>query len=214
MVSADSHSIVIPFLELCRLTCPKQTDASASNLDVGAARFLVDTLQKYYPQGIAQVIIHRAPKIFFGFWSIVKKALTPESVAKIAFTWTVNDLEKLIPREHIPWWMGGDDNFDYSYPEPTTNEDWLMNNSEARSKLLDERAKASIRFDDATRELIDATRHGNPDIEDIKNRRIECVEEARKFFWMLDPFVRSRTIYDRWGMIDPRRNVALQGDME
>lgn len=189
------------------------TEAGPKNLDVGAARFLIDTVQKYYPQAIAETIIHRAPKIFEGFWNIVKKALTPESASRIHFTRTVTDLEEFVQRKHIPWWMGGDDDFEYSYPEPVPNENWQMSNVEARGKLMEEHAKASISFEDATRDLITATRHGDPDIEDIKSRRAVCVQEVRKIFWMVDPMVRSRTIYDRWGLIDLRRNAALQGDM-
>lgn len=188
------------------------TGAGMANVDPAGSKFMTEIFPRYYPGAIAVVIIHRAPKLFEGVWPIVKRMMSPEAVKRIHFTRTVTDLERWIHRSQIPFWMGGDDPWKFQYPEPRPNESKHFKNDAAVEKLTRERQTTAANFEKTTRELLRATQNGDADISEIKERREGHVRRSREIFWMLDPMQRARSFYDRWGMIDFRRNSALQID--
>ena len=188
------------------------TGAGMANIDPAGSKFMTEIFPKYYPGAIAAVIIHQAPKLFEGVWPIAKRMMSPEAVKRIHFTRTVEDLERWINRSQIPFWMGGDDAWKFKYPEPRLNENHPSKNRTAIEKLTVERRAAAANFEKSTRELLQATRNGDADISEIKERREGHMRRSREVFWMLDPMQRARSFYDRWGMIDFRRNSALQID--
>ena len=119
------------------------------------------------------------------------------------FTNSTTELETYIPRSQIIKELGGDDPYEYTYIEPLTspNENARVSDAAARDKLLAERATVVKEFEQATYEWISGK-------GEMRERRNEVAERLRKGYWVLDPYVRSRSLYDRLGII------GLGGEIE
>lgn len=74
-----------------------------------------------------------------------------------------------------------------------------------RDKLLQERAAIVIEYEDATKEWIAGAKAG-------EKRRADLAEKLRKGYWVLDPYVRARSIYDRTGLIREGGEVCFYDD--
>lgn len=135
--------------------------------------------------------------------------MSERRIEKVRFTYTVEDLEQYIARDNIPKFMGGDDHWEYSYPMPEPDENIAQTRKAACQELVHERQLTTVDFEQITRELIFATREGAFNTPEIKMRRGKCVDRLRIQFWRLDPLVRARSFYDRWGVVRLRRKAAL-----
>lgn len=76
-----------------------------------------------------------------------------------------------------------------------------------RDKLLQERAAVVIEYEDATKEWIAGAKAG-------EKRRVDLAEKLRKGYWVLDPYVRARSIYDRTGLIREGGEVCFYDDLK
>lgn len=117
------------------------------------------------------------------------------------FTNNVKDLEEFIARDKIPDEMDGTSGWSYKYIEPVTGENAKMSDTETRDKLIKEREGLYEEFESKTIEWIqeeDSTKRTA-----IKSERSAIAQKLRDQYWRLDPYIRSRTLYDRIGVIKP-----------
>lgn len=180
-------------------------------------KFLIEISQYYYPGSVGLVLIHRAPLGFEQIWKLMKPLLTPKVAALVRFTRTVDDLARFIPRGNINKDFGGDDDWSYTYTPPQSGENESLSDRMTRKQLYCERAQLADIFKDLTRRWIRAANElkHKGEIEDIatlKALRDSCADEIRANYWRLDPFIRARSLYDRWGVIGARRAAALLHD--
>ncbi len=70
-----------------------------------------------------------------------------------------------------------------------------MKDVSTRERLIKERAGVVREFEEATREWIGAGGEAS------KKSREGLAERLRAGYWLLDPYVRARSIYDRSGLI-------------
>lgn len=148
-----------------------------------------------------------------GVWKIVRALLDPVVAAKVDFTRNTAELEKHIPRENIPAKFGGDDPWKFEYREPDEDEDACISRSDEREKIMAERNAIAERLLAATRAWIrhvDASETEDAEVQ--ARKRDVAIEDLRRNYWVLDPYVRSRTHLDRTGVIKPGGVIELYPD--
>ncbi len=136
-----------------------------------------------------------------GIWRIIRGWLDPVVASKVHFTNNVKDLEEFIARDKIPDEMDGTSGWAYEYIEPVPGENDRMKDTETRDKLIQEREALYEEFENKTVEWIhedDAAKRTA-----IKSQRNVIAQKLREQYWRLDPYIRSRTLYDRIGVIKP-----------
>lgn len=100
-----------------------------------------------------------------------------------------------MPRSNIIKELGGDEDWEYKYIEPSPSENDAMKDIATRDSLLIEREKNVEEYEKATLEWVEGT--GN------KEERTRIAGMLRDGYWVLDPYVRARSYYDRVGLIGP-----------
>jgi hypothetical protein len=131
-----------------------------------------------------------------GIWNIIKGWLDPVVASKIHFTRSTADLEKFIPKSRIIEELNGDEPFEYKYVEPVPGENDIMNDTDERDRILEQRHDLVQRFEDTTKRWIAG--------DDVVTERTTIAGELNENYWKLDPYVRARTLYDRMGAIGER----------
>lgn len=104
-------------------------------------------------------------------------------------------MEEFVPRSNIIKELGGDEDWEYKYIEPSPTENDAMKDIATRDKLLLEREATVDRYEKSTLEWVDG--------KEVKDERTKIAGELRDGYWILDPYVRARSYYDRVGLIGP-----------
>ncbi|KAF9991233.1 hypothetical protein BGZ75_002861 [Mortierella antarctica] len=186
------------------------SDFGLNNMDWGFIRLFVQCFESYYPETLAQCIIHRAPYVFWGIWKLIEPLLDPVVTKKFVFTSNNEELHQVIPREHLPiTHYDGLDDWNYSYVPPAAGENDLMNDTVQRQALLKERHGLQAEFDAATRAWIDS---GD---ESHSAQRDEIAQRLREQYSRLAPVTRATSLYQRWGVLTDGKvnwnyNVKMQ----
>jgi len=150
-----------------------------------------------------------------GVWKIIRGLLDPVVAAKVDFTRSAADLEKHIPRENIISRVGGADEWEYKYIEPSADEDALLAHAEKREEILTDRREIAGRFLAATQAWISHLEKGEKEEAAIQQKlRSNSIEALAANYWKLDPYIRSRTLMDRSGVLKPDGTVDLYPDRE
>ncbi|KAI0503338.1 CRAL-TRIO domain-containing protein [Xylaria bambusicola] len=177
------------------------TGFSLANMDYTPVKFMIRCFEANYPESLGVVLVHKAPWVFQGVWRIIRGWLDPVVASKVHFTNNVKDLEEFIDKDKIPDEMEGTSGWSYEYIEPVRGENDKMSDVETRDKLIKEREAIYEEFENKTIEWIheeDATKRTA-----VKSQRNAIAQKLREQYWRLDPYIRSRTLYDRIGVIKP-----------
>ncbi|KAF2084555.1 CRAL/TRIO domain-containing protein [Saccharata proteae CBS 121410] len=172
------------------------TGFSMANMDYSPVKFMIKCFEANYPESLGAVLVHKAPWVFQGIWSIIRGWLDPVVASKVHFTKTLDDLSSFIPLNHIPEALGGNEKWTYTYIEPSATENAAMKDTAARDKVMAEREDIIHAYEDAT---IRWVQEGGSD--EVKMERVALAEKLRENYWRLDPFVRARSLYDRTGVL-------------
>ena len=155
---------------------------------------MIKCFEANYPESLGSVVVYKSPWIFQGIWKIIKGWLDPVVASKVHFASNVSDLEEYIPRSQIMKELGGDEDWTYSYPEPTPGEDNAMQDTQTRDQLLQDRSALVEQYEKATSAWM--TSEGVDGSE-----RTALSQKLAENYWKLDPFVRARSMYDRSGVL-------------
>lgn len=137
-----------------------------------------------------------------GIWSIIKGWLDPVVAAKIHFTKNREDLETFILPTQIPKELEGDEDWEYAYVEGQAGENKTMEDKETRDKLVAQRQALAKDIQDTTVEWIRASVKKEAEAASAaKEKRSGMIEQLRKQYWELDPYIRARSLYDRLNII-------------
>jgi hypothetical protein len=196
------------------------TNFSLANMDYTPVKFMIKCFEANYPESLGSVLIHKAPWIFSstylqyqfpcysntprptGIWSVIKGWLDPVVAAKIHFTKNKEDLEAFIPPSRIMKELEGDENWEYQYVEVKDGENKLMEDTETRDRLLAERHALAKDIQDITIEWLRASsKEETGAAAAAKEKRNALIEELRKQYWVLDPYIRARSLYDRLNIV-------------
>ncbi|XP_055070614.1 motile sperm domain-containing protein 2 [Misgurnus anguillicaudatus] len=98
------------------------TESSIGNIDMDFVKYIISCFKVYYPKFLSKMIMYEMPWIMNAAWKIVKTWLGPEAISKLRFV-SKSDIQTFIDPEHLPPYMGGTDQFKYSYP-PLPDDDF------------------------------------------------------------------------------------------
>jgi hypothetical protein len=119
--------------------------------------------------------------------------------AKVHFTNNRAELEEYIAPNHLIKELDGDENWEYKYVEPVAGENDKMKDTQTRDRLLAEREEVVKKFEQTTRDWI---RHPEGEQgKELKVEREKISKQLKEGYWVLDPYIRARTLYDRQGAI-------------
>lgn len=143
-----------------------------------------------------------------GAWKLINGWMDAVVASKVHFTKSIDDLDKFIARDQIPRELCGDEDWEYKYVEPEEDENETMEDTATRDSLMYERMMIGFRMLGATAAWISAStaskgraENNNAGLEELKTRRKAIIEDFRQNYWKLDPFVRSRALVDRSGVL-------------
>ncbi|KAL5363309.1 CRAL-TRIO domain-containing protein [Aspergillus floccosus] len=191
------------------------TGFSLSNMEYAPVKFLIDCFQANYPESLGVMLIHNAPWVFSGIWKIIKGWMDPVIVSKVDFTYTAKDLEKHIAPEQLVKELGGQDQYEYEFVEPTDGENEKMADVTTRDALLAEREKIGEDLLRVTAEWIDAVKEKDSEkVSSAKQRRHQVIGNMRLNYWKLDPYVRGRGHLDRVGVIREGGKISFHPEAE
>ncbi|KAI8869767.1 CRAL/TRIO domain-containing protein [Ramicandelaber brevisporus] len=205
------------------------TDFSLSNMDLPFVKFLIKCLEAYYPESLGILVIYNAPWVFSGVWRIISPLLDPVVAAKIQFMSKPAEIQEVVDPKYLPKHMGGTDIEEFSYLAPDANADHdddshMKNAPEDRLKAFERRRDAirafeeiSIKLDDAYDKLYkndtpgskpgdNADEETKQTVKNLDEKREEVVKELQASAIDVDYYIRSRTFYHRYGIIDRYRS--------
>lgn len=181
------------------------TGFSLANMDYTPVKFMIKVFEANYPESLGAVLVHKAPWVFQGVWSIIKGWLDPVVASKISFTKHVSDMEKYIDVRNIPKELDGQEDFEYSYVPPVEGENVQMQDTQARQEVQQEREGLLKQFEQNTEDWVMANRSEG----EVKAERRRISQQLHDNYWRLDPFVRSRSMYDRTGVIQEGGKIDM-----
>lgn len=186
------------------------TDFSMANMDYTPVKFMIKCFEANYPESLGTVLVYKAPWVFNAIWTIIRGWLDPVVASKVHFARSVDELSAFVPKSQIPTELGGDEKWEYKYPEPVPGENDKMNDTAARDDLEAKRKDIVNKYEATVLEWIAAGDAGKS-LDERRKERDALAEELRKNYWTLDPYVRSRSLYDRIGIIQPGGALDFYG---
>lgn len=187
------------------------TDFSMANMDYTPVKFMIKCFEANYPESLGTVLVYKAPWVFNAIWSIIRGWLDPVVASKVHFAKNVEELSLYVPKSQIPAELGGDEKWQYTYPEPVAGENDKMKEGTAKQKLETERVDIVSKYESVILEWV----HAGDDVknwEENRRARDEGAEQLRQNYWKLDPYVRARTLYDRIGIIRNGGKLEFYGN--
>ena len=175
------------------------THFTMANMDYTPVKFMIKVFEANYPESLGTILVHKAPWLFQGIWKIIKGWLDPVVAAKVHFTNSVEDLEHYIAKKQIIKELGGDEDWEYKFTQPSESEATTLKDEGTREKLRQQRLLDASDYQKKTFEWID---HGsNAEGKAAMEQREQLAVKLHENYWQLDPYVRARSLYDRVGMI-------------
>jgi hypothetical protein len=125
--------------------------------------------------------------------------------AKVHFTKTFEELEGFIARDQIIKEVGGDNPYEYAWIEPKEGENEKLKDTATRDSLLAVRLQYAADIQEATKAWMACS--DAEEEKQIKEKREDLVSKLSENYWLLDPYVRATSIYDRMGLLPPKKSV-------
>ena len=182
-----------------------------ANMDYTPVKFMIKCFEANYPESLGTVLVYKAPWVFNAIWSIIRGWLDPVVAGKVHFAKNIDELSQFVPKSQIPIELGGDEKWEYKYPEPVAGENDKMKEDAPREALQTERAEVVKKYESTVLEWVQAGEAGKS-LEERRRERDSLAEELRQNYWKLDPYVRARTLYDRMGVIHDGGKLNFYGE--
>jgi hypothetical protein len=170
------------------------------NLDYPYIKFMIDTMQNYYPECLGLALIVNAPWGFNTVWSVIRPWLDPVVESKIHFVKTSKGLAEYIDPAVLPRRLEGSQ-IDFEFTSPTKEDETrlavIRNDQEGMNKAQLEHREAAQHYLDVTLKWA-TTQTRNADDETLRSKAAKRLSDAYKPFV---PYVSTRTHYHRIGTI-------------
>jgi hypothetical protein len=166
---------------------------------------MIKCFEANYPESLGVVLIHKAPWIFQGIYKIIRGWLDPVVASKVHFTNNATEMAAFVPESHIVTELAGDEQWRYEYIEPVRGENEKMKDVATRERLEGERQLMVEEFEEKTLAWVGGD-------QGVKGERSEIANRLRDGYWVLDPYVRARSYYDRVGLINPGGKLRFYPD--
>ncbi len=169
---------------------------SISNFDLASIRFIVQTLQDYYPECLGKCLIVNAPWFFWGCWRVIRPWLDPAVVEKVEFVSGPEKMLDFFDANNLLSWYGGSDKYEYAYIPPNDRDvPVAMPDIEWRQlKLATETEKT--RFIDLTLQA-----SLDPQNQDIDQQRNQCKDRLLSLYRKIDKHSLAGSFYHRIGVV-------------
>ncbi|EEP80575.1 conserved hypothetical protein [Uncinocarpus reesii 1704] len=178
------------------------TDFSLANMDYAPVKFMIKCFEANYPESLGVILVHKAPWVFSGIWTIIKGWLDPVVASKVHFTKTSEELETYISRSQLIKEIGGDNPYAYKYIEPETGENTKQKDVKSMNETISKRFQYASEFQLATKAWITTDRSSFvAQNSELMKKRDDLASRLYDNYWRLDPFIRARSLYDRLGAI-------------
>lgn len=125
--------------------------------------------------------------------------------SKVHFTNNVKDMQQFIEKDHVLKELGGDEDWEYKFIEPTPGDDDKLGDTATRDKLLAERKHLYREYEVATIDWI--LNHEGEKAKVLQAERNAIAERMRVDYWKVDPYLRARSLYDRNGLLLPNGDI-------
>ncbi|KAF3077758.1 hypothetical protein TWF102_005038 [Orbilia oligospora] len=220
--SLERYTIYL--IETTRLMLKQPVDTAAivfdmtgfgmANMDYTPVKFMIKCFEAHYPECLGICLVHNAPWIFQGIWKIIRGWLDPVVASKVHFTTKTTDLTEFISLAQLPKSLGGDEDWEYKYIEPTATENPSITSptpadTAEKESLETERLRIIEEYEKNTREWIKEESKGAKVDTDVKDERSGLRERLKTNYWGLDRFLRARTWYDRVGIVGKNGEVEF-----
>ncbi|KAL1925286.1 uncharacterized protein VTP21DRAFT_169 [Calcarisporiella thermophila] len=191
------------------------TGFTLANLDLAFVRYLIQCFEAYYPECLGACLIHNAPWIFEPCWRMIRPWLDPVVAAKIRFTYGVEGLADYVEPSQLQEEFGGTNPFKWEYIPPRGGENQLMQDTRAKKELLEKEERLRREFEQVTREWAEARLWKNVEkAEQLwQKRKEELNPKLRQIALDLDPYIRGRVVYHRYGFITPEQTVNFSANL-
>jgi len=172
------------------------------NLDYQHIKFMINTMQNYYPECLGLALVINAPWTFNAVWSIIRPWLDPVVESKIRFLRSSKDLIEFIDPTFIPQRLEG------KHPDfqfiPMTKED--QSRLEVFRQDKEGFNKVQKKYREAAQEYLNITlKWANTKTDNdqqINQDRIKATQSLNNTFKQMIPYISTETHYHRTGIID------------
>lgn len=104
--------------------------------------------------------------------------------------------------DRLPKELEGKEDWEYQYLEPQPDENKKMEDTATRDALIAERQEIAKELQKATISWLSANSGQDKEAINLaEEKRNELISKLRHHYWQLDPYVRSRSLYDRSNVI-------------
>ncbi|KAI0148710.1 CRAL/TRIO domain-containing protein [Xylariaceae sp. FL1272] len=176
------------------------TGFGLKNMDFHVVKFLTSVFEARYPETLGLILIHNAPFVFWGVWSLIKGWLDPVIASKIHFTRKSADLLQFIAPENLQTSFGGKDQYEYEYIKPVPGENAKLEEHEEREKIKSERQQLIHDLEVKTTEWA-SLEPNSAAVTEVALDRTKLAAQLSEVYWKLDPYIRAKTLNSRAGIV-------------
>ncbi|CAF1496316.1 unnamed protein product [Adineta ricciae] len=171
----------------------------SKNMDFHQVKFLIHLLDNYYPDSLGLILIVNFPWLLGKSWTLIKSWLNPTVQKKVQFIHSNEELSQYIDPAVLPKRLNGAQP-DFKYVPPTKEDNAMY---EAFRADTEGKAAAEAAHRDAVRAYLNATSlwANGDETRQVLSERRKARKELRNAFEQLSPYISTRTIYHRVGVI-------------
>ncbi|KAJ1895095.1 phosphatidylinositol transfer protein csr1 [Kickxella alabastrina] len=185
---------------------------SRENIDTKLVRTLITLLTNYYPETLGIIVLNVDSWVFSSLWMVISPFIDPEVRSKIVMARNAQELAPYIDPQVLVSELGGKKQFVYEYIPPACNENTRMADIDGRRAAERKFVHSVAAYEQATRQWLDnvadsTSPSGSTSLGD--SNRGDTKEALRQAAIDLDPFIRSRTLYHRFGFVNPDHSASF-----
>lgn len=196
------------------------TGFGLANMDWKSLAFIVKCLESYYPESLNVLVVHNPPWVFQGLWKIIAPMLDPVVRAKIQISKTSEELQEHIDPAQLLSNLGGKNGWKWTYEPVEKGENEMMGCVVEKKHELQNRQKLIKAYQDLTRiwaaavESSSEQQSGGSEENPINSLailpedpspharlRTFVMYHLRVHYFILDPYIRGRSVYHRQGRV-------------
>lgn len=173
------------------------------NMDWQTVTYVLNVLEKFYPECLGTLYVLNAPWLFNGFWKGLAPMLDPVVRAKMQFIKSPAEAAGVIPAERFLASLGGKANYTYKHCRYQPGENALAQDSKTYAILRARRDQAWHAYTSATQEWCRSANSIKPPAQRaILDRRRLLAKKIRLSHFDMEPYYRPLTGFDRRGIVD------------
>jgi hypothetical protein len=172
-------------------------NVTLKNLDYQHIKFMINTMQNYYPECLGLALVVNAPWTFNTIWNVIRPWLDPIVESKIRFIKNSKDLIEYIDSSNIPQRLEGNQNDFKFIPLNKQDQDRLNIFRQDKEGFK----KAELEHREAAQQYLNITLKWANNEEIINSDRINAMKYLSDSFKQLIPYISTETHYHRVGII-------------